>query len=402
MKKSIEFAKNRVFFEFFMYNTAMRAKRAIVHLDSFLGNFKAIQERVGPGRRICVPVKADAYGHGAAVIARLSVEAGASCLGVADVQEGAALRNEGISTPILLFSQPLPSEIPEIIKNNLSPLVSDGEFVAMLAKTAAEAGIRLPVHLKIDTGMGRMGCMPAEASSLARQIAACTCLEYAGTATHLAVSDSSAPEDMAYTERQIAGFEEVLEQIRAEGVDPGIVHAANSGAVVLHPKSWFDMVRPGIILYGYNFTASGEAGARSLPPQVKSVMELRTNVALIKQVKKGGTVSYGRTWTSAFDTAIAVLPVGYADGLPRLASNKWQAVINGKTYPLVGRICMDQCMADLGPGAPAGRDVRRWDEASIFGGPAPDAAVLAERIGTIPYEITCNINKRVPRIYNEQ
>jgi alanine racemase len=377
----------------------MRATKAIVHLDSFLGNFKAIQERVGPGRRICVPVKADAYGHGAAIIARESLAAGAFCLGVADAQEGAALRNEGISAPILLFSQPLPDEIPEIIKNSLSPLVSDGEFIALLAKTAAEAKIRLPVHLKIDTGMGRMGCTPAEAPSLARQIASCAVLEYAGTATHLAVSDSTAPKDMAYTEQQITGFKEALEQIRAEGIDPGIVHAANSGAIVLHPKAWFDMVRPGIILYGYNFTASEEAGARSLSPQVKPIMELRTNVALIKQVKKGWTVSYGRTWTADCDTAIAVLPVGYADGLPRLASNKWQAVINGKTYPLVGRICMDQCMADLGPGTPAGRDVRRWDEASIFGGPAPDAAVLAERIGTIPYEITCNINKRVPRVY---
>jgi len=374
----------------------MRATRAIVHLDSFWGNFKAIQERIGPKRRICVPVKADAYGHGAAEIARLSLAAGASCLGVADVQEGAALRSDGISVPILLFSQPLPSEIPEIIKNSLSPLVSDGEFIAMLAKTAAEAKIRLPVHLKIDTGMGRMGCAPAEAPSLASQIATSTSLEYAGTATHLAVSDSADPQDIAYTEQQIAIFKEALEQIRAEGVDPGIVHAANSGAIALHPEAWFDMVRPGIILYGYNL-----AGTTS--PEVKPVMELRTNVALIKLVKKGETVSYGRTWTSAFDTAIAVLPVGYADGLPRLASNKWQAVINDKTYPLVGRICMDQCMADLGPDSvsPAGRDVRRWDEASIFGGPAPSAAILAERIGTIPYEITCNINKRVPRVYKQ-
>jgi alanine racemase len=371
-----------------MYNIAMRATRAIVHLDSFLENFKAIQERIGPKRRICVPVKADAYGHGATEIARKSLAAGAFCLGVADVQEGAALRNVGISAPILLFSQSLPSEIPEIIKNELSPLVSDGEFIAILAKTAAETKIRLPVHLKIDTGMGRMGCIPAEAPSLARQIASFPALEYAGTATHLAVSDSTAPEDRAYTEQQIAGFKKTLEQIRAEGIDPGIVHAANSGAVVLHPEAWFDMVRPGIILYGYNF-------AGNLPPKVTPVMELRTNVALIKQVKKGETVSYGRTWTAPHDTAIAVLPVGYADGLPRLASNKWQAVINGKTYPLVGRVCMDQCMADLGSNS----SVRRWDEASIFGGPALSAAILAERIGTIPYEITCNINKRVPRVY---
>jgi alanine racemase len=387
--------KTEVFFAFFMYNITMRATRAIVHLDSFLGNFKAIQEKIGQNRQICVPVKADAYGHGAAEISRVSLAIGASCLGVADVQEGAALRVSvpDVSVPILLFSQPLPSEIPEIIKHVLTPLVSDGEFIAMLGKTAAEVKIRLPVHLKIDTGMRRMGCAPAEAPSLAKQISACPSLTYAGTATHLAVSDSSVPEDIAYTKQQIAGFKETLEQIRAESVDPGIVHAANSGAVALHPEAWFDMVRPGIILYGYNL-----AGTPS--PEVKPVMELRSNVALIKRVKKGETVSYGRAWTADRDTHIAVLPVGYADGLPRLASNKWQAVINGKTYPLVGRICMDQCMADLGPGA--GTDVRRWDEASIFGGPAPDARILAERIGTIPYEITCNINKRVPRVYEQR
>jgi alanine racemase len=292
----------------------------------------------------------------------------------------------------MLFSQPLPSEIPELFSNRLSPLVSDEEFIALLAKSATDARIRLPVHLKIDTGMARMGCSPALAPSLARQIAACPALEYAGTATHLAVSDSVAPEDRAYTERQIAVFREALEQIRAAGLDPGIVHAANSGAVVLHPDAWFDMVRPGILLYGYNAAA---AVLENPPLKAEPVMELRSNVALIKQVKKGETVSYGRIWTAAYDTTIAVLPLGYADGLPRLASNKWQVLIGGKMYPLVGRICMDQCMADIGPDA----DVRRWDEAVIFGGPAPSAAILAERIGTIPYEITCNISSRVPRVY---
>jgi alanine racemase len=370
---------------------AMRATRAIVHLDKFLGNFRAVQAKVGPQRRICVPVKADAYGHGALEISRLSLDSGAFCLGVADICEGAALRKGGITAPILLFSQSLPSGIPEIIENELSPLVSDGDFIEMLAKTAAKTKIKLPVHLKIDTGMGRIGCTPAEAPFLAKKIAACTALEYAGTATHLAVSDSAAPEDRAYTEQQISRFKEALGQIREAGVGPGIVHAANSGAIALHPEAWFDMVRPGIILYGYNL-------AGTLSPEAEPVMELRTNVVLIKKVKKGETVSYGRTWTSPQDTAIAVLPLGYADGLPRLATNKWQVVIGGKTYPLVGRICMDQCMADLGPDS----NVNRWDEASIFGGPAPSAAILAERIGTIPYEITCNINKRVPRVYTRE
>ena len=382
------------------YNADMKATRAVIHLDNFLRNFRAIQGRIGPNRTICVPVKADAYGHGAVAIAQASLAAGASCLAVADVEEGAILRNEGISAPILLFSQPLPAEIPGILENRLIPFVSDGEFIEMLDKAAA-AGIRLPVHLKINTGMGRTGCQPDEAAVLAKKLDASAALEYAGTATHLAVSDSAAPGDIAFTKEQIARFGRVLDAIKAAGVSPGIVHAANSGAVILHPEAWFDMVRPGIALYGYKTIEETDVSAAlslhmSLSPlRLEPVMELRTNVVFIRRVKKGETVSYGRTWTAGQDTAIGVLPVGYADGLPRLVSNKWQAVIGGKTYPLVGRICMDQCMVDLGSDS----KVSRWDEAVVFGGCAPDAAELARRIGTIPYEITCNINKRVPRVY---
>jgi len=372
----------------------MQATRAMVHLDKFEENFKVIRERVGPERHICVPVKADAYGHGAAAIARASLAAGASFLAVAKTKEGAELREAGIGTPILLFSQPLPAEIPEIIKNHLIPLVSDGEFAALLDQAAGAANTRLPVHLKIDTGMGRMGCPPHEAPAVARQIAACASLEYAGTATHLAVADSTIVEDRTYTEQQIARFNEALDSIRSAGLNPGIVHAANSGAIILHPGAWFDMVRPGILLYGYKTVEEAATGLALPPLRVEPVMELRTNVVLIKQVKKGEAISYGRTWTAPQDTEVAVLSVGYGDGLPRLASNRWQTFIGGKAYPLVGRICMDQCMADLGPAS----GVRRWDEAVLFGGPAPDAADLARLIGTIPYEITCNINKRVPRV----
>ncbi|MDR0583938.1 MAG: alanine racemase [Treponema sp.] len=371
----------------------MRATRAIIHLDNFRGNFRAVQERIGADRRICVPVKADAYGHGAAQIAGTALEAGASCLAVATVREGAELRENGITAPVLLLSQPLFEEIPGIFENRLSPFVSDAAFAGALDRAAA--GIRLPVHLKIDTGMGRMGCSPAEASGLARYIAGCPSLEYAGTATHLAVSDSAAAGDIAYTRRQLALFRKVLDGIRAAGLDPGIVHAANSGGVILHPDSWFDMVRPGILLYGYKPVGEAAAPEAAGPLRVAPVMELRTNVVLIKKMKKGESLSYGRTWILPQDTVVAVLPAGYADGLPRLASSKWQVFIGGKAYPLVGRICMDQCLASLGPAS----DVRRWDEAILFGGPAPDAAALAERIGTIPYEITCNINKRVPRVY---
>ncbi|MDR0442831.1 MAG: alanine racemase [Treponema sp.] len=368
--------------------------RAIIHLDRFTGNFHAIKARIGD-KRICVPVKADAYGHGALQIARASIEAGAFCLAIATVTEGTELRNAGITAPILLLSQPHPQEIPAIIASGLTPFVSDLEFIETL-NTHTAPKTRLPVHLKIDTGMGRIGCPAEEAPALARSIADCAGLQLEGIATHLAVSDSADPQDIAYTKKQLARFREAVAAIRDAGIDPGIVHAANSGAVILHPDAWFDMVRPGISLYGYKQAEESEITDFPFEPlHLEPVMELRSTVVLIKKVKKGESVSYGRTWIADTDTNIAVLPVGYADGFPRLASGKWQAVIGGNVYPLAGRICMDQCLVNLGPES----KVRRWDEAIIFGGSAPDAAALARTVGTIPYEITCNINKRVPRVY---
>lgn len=372
--------------------------RAIVHLDRFLGNINAVKGRIGPDRRICVPVKANAYGHGALEIAKTSLEAGVFCLGVATVHEGTELRRGGISAPIILFSQSHPAEIPDILAADLIPFVSDTWFAGALDNQAKTENIKLSVHLKIDTGMGRVGCPAEEALVLAQYIETCPSLELAGIATHFAVSDSADDGDRAYTKLQLNRFKEAVDAIRAAGIDTGIVHAANSGAVILHPDAWLDMVRPGILLYGYKTAEESQIPAFPYKPiKAQPVMELRTTVVLIKKVKKGETISYGRTWTAHEETSIAVLPVGYADGFPRLASNKWQAVIGGKTYPLAGRICMDQCCVDIGKDS----EIKRWDEAVIFGGSAPDAAALASAVCTIPYEITCNINSRVPRFYEK-
>jgi alanine racemase len=364
----------------------MRATQALIHLDRFQRNLQALRERIGR-RLICVPVKADAYGHGAIRIAETALAAGASHLAVAAVSEGAELRAAGIKAPILLLSQALPGEIPGILRCRLSPLVSDREYAGTLAREARAAGTVCSLHLKVDTGMGRLGCGPQEAPGLAAFISAQKSLEYAGTATHLAAADSGLPEDRAFTAEQVDRFRRTAEQIRAAGLDPGILHAANSGGVLLHEDSWFDMVRPGILLYGYNLTKA------EFP--VEPVMELTTRIALIKKLKAGESLSYGRTWTSPRDTFIATLPVGYGDGLPRRLSGNWQVLIRGRPYPLAGRICMDHCMADLGPET----EIPRWEEVTVFGGAAPSAAEMAARLSTIPYEITCGINKRVPRIY---
>jgi alanine racemase len=322
-------------------------------------------------------------------MAKAALEEGVSFLAVATAGEGAQLREAGITAPILLLSIPLPEEIPELIANKLSPLAGDKDFIRELAASAERDGTPLSVHLKVDTGMGRVGCPPASAAELAALIAGSKGLKLGGVATHLAVSDSLDSDDVRYTREQLARFSGAVDSIRKAGLDPGIVHAANTGAVAFHRDAFFDMVRPGILLYGY----APEGAETELP--VKPVMELLSQIVFIKRVKKGETVSYGRTWTADRDTTIATIPLGYGDGLPRRLSGDFSVRINGGVYPLAGRICMDQCMVDLGPATAIGR----WDTVTIFGGDAPSAADIAAKLGTISYEITCGINKRVPRVY---
>lgn len=370
----------------------MRATRAIIHLENLQSNMAEIRKKLNPATKICVPVKADAYGHGAHRVAVMALQSGASHLAVAAVQEGIELRDAGIVAPILSLSLPIPEEIPSIIVHELTPLVADREFIDEIGKVATGMNRVCTVHLKIDTGMGRIGCQPEEALALAKQIAHHKHLELGGIATHLSVSDSLAPDDIAYTKGQIEKFAGAVDEIRKAGIDPGIVHAANSGAVLTHPEAHFDMVRPGIIVYGYPPSAD-----MANLIELKPVMELETQIVTIKKIVAGTSVSYGRTWTSKEDTYIATIPVGYADGLLRRFSPGLQVKIGDQRFPVVGRICMDQCMVDIGPDP----WVQKWDHVTVFGpaAGAESAMTLADMIGTIPYEITCGINKRVPRMY---
>ncbi|MDR1302778.1 MAG: alanine racemase [Treponema sp.] len=370
----------------------MRATQALIHLDRLQKNIAAVRNRIGPKPLICMPVKADGYGHGAIPVAHEALSSGVAVLAVASVQEGIELRKAGITAPILLFSIPLPEELDDLAAATLSPFVADKDSATALAAAADRAGVRLPVHLKIDTGMGRVGCRPEAAAALAAYLVSLPSLHYVGTATHLARADALSADAMAYTQKQLARFTQALDAIRTAGFDTGIVHAANSGAVFLHTDAYFDMVRPGIVLYGY--PPSEELASLV---QLEPVMELRTAVVFIKKVLSGTPLSYGGTWIAPADRMIATLPVGYGDGLPRALSGNLQVLIRGALYPLAGRICMDQCMVDLGPDT----DVRRWDPVTVFGGTgeALTAGDLAAKLHTIPYEITCNINKRVPRVY---
>jgi alanine racemase len=379
----------------------MRATRAIIHLENLTANIMTIRRYLGGNSKpqICMPVKADAYGHGAVRIAKTALSCGVTMLAVATADEGVELREAGILVPILVLCPLLPDEFEAAAVYRLTPLISDKEAVTDFTHALA----KLPefhhrtVFLKIDTGMRRCGCAPYESIELARFI-----LEHqliiGGTITHFAVSDSSYPHDIAWTEQQLSSFIDTLHALRKAGINPGIISAANSGAVSAHPRTWFDMVRPGIMLYGYQELIAPDS------PHYIPVMELTTQIMLIKRLNKHESVSYGRTWIAPEDTYIGVLPLGYADGLPRLLSTEQElqhspffVVINGETYPLAGRICMDQCMVNLGPVL----KVQRYDIVTIFGhqSPALNAAELAQKAHTIPYEITCGISKRVPRIY---
>ena len=370
----------------------MRVARALIRLDSLKNNIAAIRNYIGAKPMICVPVKDDAYGHGAVKTAESALRFGADFLAVATVREGAELRDAGISAPVLLFSISLPEEIDELVKHNLTPFVCDREYTEMLGKAAKKAGVTLPVHIKIDTGMGRIGCKPESAADLAVFISSIKSLSCEGTATHFAVSDSTETDAVEFTQKQLALFNTALDAIRKAGLNTGIVHAANSGAILLHKDAYFDMVRPGILLYGYAPSKETSGIIQSEP-----LMELVSNISFIKSVKKGESISYGGTWTADKDTVIGTIPVGYGDGFPRGLSNNFHVLINGKSYPIAGRICMDQCMVNLGDNT----SVKRWESVSIFGGHHAlyTAADIAEKLNTIPYEILCNINKRVPRVY---
>ena len=377
----------------------MRATRATIDLAQLRANLRAVQRcllpapsssrvpRAGRPARICLAVKAAAYGHGAVPVARAALQAGVSAFGVATVAEGVELRDAGITAPILLFSLPLPEEATEIARARLTALCADAALGHELARAAAAAGRTVAVHLKIDTGMGRIGCSPAAAPELAQELRRHPALRLTGVCTHFALADQT---DQEFSRAQLAAFNRAVAAIPLH--HRLVRHAANSGALVGLPAAHLDLVRPGIIVYGYY---PGDCQPRTVP--VRPVMELATRIVYLKRVPAGTGLSYGLTYRTSAATVIGTLPVGYADGYPRVLSGHAQVLIRGRRYPVVGRICMDQCLVDLGPHP----DIARYDKAVLFGpDPAgPDAGELAALADTIPYEITSRVAGRVPRIY---
>lgn len=380
---------------------AMRATVAKIYTENLRHNIREIRKRVSPRTKLCVAVKANAYGHGAVKCAEIALEQGADFLAVAAVSEGAELRAAGIVAPVLLLSLCHPDEMDELVANDLTPLLGDADYAGAVARAVRRAGkTHYPVHLAVDTGMGRIGCYPREAAALAREIASSDALALGGMCTHFAVSDSPAAADRSYTDAQFARFSQAVAAVRAAGIDPGICHCCNSAATLERPEFHGDMVRPGIIVYGYypdGKPRSYYAGI-GMDIDLRPVMALTTSVVAVRPLEKGMSVSYGRTWTAERDTTLGVLPVGYADGLFRRFAPVMRVGVNGASYPIRGRICMDQCMVDFGADT-----VERWSEAVLFGpkesGAPQSAQELADATGTISYEITSAITKRVPRLY---
>ncbi len=384
----------------------MRATRAIINLENFRNNIKEIKKVLHPSTKLCISVKANAYGHGAVECAKTAVQEGADFLAVATPEEGVQLRKAGIKVPVIMLSLCDPEEIDTVVKNDITPFVFDEDYIQSFAEACRINGkSNYSVHIAVDTGMGRIGVKPDEAGNLAKIIKQTGILNLGGIGTHFALSDDTQETSKTYTEKQFENFMTAVQSVKDAGITPGICHCANSAATLDCPKMHLDMVRPGIIVYGYYADKVDEKylAAKNISVHLEPVMSLKTKVCSIRHFSKGESVGYGRTWIAPEDTDIAVLPIGYGDGLMRRFSQNGVTVsIHGKNYPIRGRICMDQCMIDIGKN---NADVKRWDDVVIFGskkdGTCQSAEEIARLTDTISYEITTCITSRVPRVFIE-
>lgn len=372
-----------------MAEARTRPAWASVDLDAVAANTRAVLDLVRPAE-VCAVVKANGYGHGAEDVARAALTGGARRLAVAVAEEGVALRRAGLEAPILLLSQPSAAAMADVVKYRLTPTLYAERAVGVLAAAAKRAGVTVPVHVKIDTGMHRVGADPDLGVTLAALVAATDNLELEGFYTHLAVSEELGRTGI--TEAALDRFEAAVEKLAAQGVRPQLLHAANSGGALGHARSRYDMVRVGIAVYGY---APGPdlAGRVALSP----ALGLHARVTHVQRLAAGEGVSYGLRYTTPRETVLATIPLGYADGVPRALSAAHASVlVGGKRCPIAGNITMDQLMIDCGPDA----TVELGDEVVLIGQQGDESITAeewAERLGTISYEVLCGIGPRVPR-----
>ncbi len=353
-------------------------------------NFAAIRSNLeyaracAPDSQLLFAVKADAYGHGIVPVAQMA-ESYVDWLGIATVTEAETLREAGITCPILKLSGAMPDRVDAAIEADVSLTVTDDETIAQAQEAAEYLGRQAQVHLKVDTGMGRVGCLPEKAVCLARRIDDQPNLSLQGVFTHLPVSDS----DTEYTDSQIESFRNVVADIEAARGEVEYVHWANSGAILAGQADGSNLVRAGIMGYGYD-----PSGASS--PELTPAMCWMARVSFLKHVKAGTMVSYGHTWSAERDTWIATVAAGYGDGYLRANSNRGRVTIKGESYPVVGRVCMDQMLVDLGQKTPS---VVPGDPVVLLSKNGPTADEVAAACDTISYEILCSVLPRVRRNY---
>ena len=376
-----------------MEDTILRRTWAEIDLDALAHNYRQARKRTGPNVKYLGVVKADAYGHGALQVAKKLEELGADYLAVSSLDEARELRHGGVGAPILILGHTPPEMVPQLIEYGITQAVSAKAKAEEYSAAAAACGGTLKVHIKVDTGMSRLGFLVRDGhfdGGVEAIAASCELphLEAEGIFTHFSVSDADDAPSEDYTRRQFAVFQHVISALEARGRTFAIRHCANSGALARYPEMYLDMVRPGIALYG----VGDDAERLGLRP----VMSLKSSISTIKVFDPDTDISYGRTFHTTEKTRVGVLPIGYADGFFRGLSNRMSVITAQGPAPVRGRICMDMCMVDLS-GLP---DVHVGDTVEIFGeGQRVDR--LAAMLDTIPYELTCAVSKRVPRLYLE-
>lgn len=361
----------------------------MIDLSAIAFNLGGIRKRIGEATKIMAVVKANAYGHGAPEVSRSIERTYADYFGVAIVEEGIALRAAGVRKPILVFTPPPEKGVEAYFDYDLEPTVCSLSDAAALERVAKHRKRSIRVHLKIDTGMNRIGVKPKELDSFLASASKLKRVEMKGVFTHFATADE---KDKAFTLQQFELFQDALQTLNQHGIDPQLVHCANSAAILDLPETYCSMVRPGISMYGYY---PSRQMSRTMP--LRPALSLKTKVVLIKTINAGESVSYGRTFVANKRTRIATLPIGYADGYSRLLTGKSAVLIQGRRFPVVGTICMDMLMVDIG-----NEDVAVGDEVILVGkGDGQEITFwdLAERLGTIPYEFLCGLSARVPRLY---
>lgn len=367
---------------------ALRPTHILVDLEKITHNYKAIQAAVGEA--VLMPIlKANAYGHGLVRVGQHMQAIGAKMLGVAYLEEGILLREAGVTTPILVLGGILGSQTPLFLQHDLTVTVSSQQKLEQVEEAAASLGVRARVHLKIDTGMERIGVHYYSAGSLLEASLKCKHVEIEGIFSHFANSDAL---DLGSAKLQLERFQEVLAFYEKRSLPTPLRHMSNSGAILQLPEAWMDIVRPGILLYGVYPSSDVK---RTI--QVEPAITWSSRVVYFKVVRPGHPVSYGSTWQSDHDVRVVTIPVGYGDGYFRSMSGSAQVIIHGKRYPVVGAICMDQFMVNIEQDSAFNED-----EVTLVGSDGKESITvedLAQWAGTIPYEVLTNINTRVPRVY---